>query len=135
MALADFSLREQWDFVHGWHPPLTRAERQGRWQTWNQFFEDYDSIEAELIERLADGSATWRLREGQAAPFGSTIRAELHEGQVFDAHRHSSMEHAHIYVRDDQHIHEEYRRTPPLRLSDDTLYHGQIEPAIEVRSA
>jgi hypothetical protein len=124
VPLAAFGFRELWHFVHGWHPPAIEVERQAsRWQTWDQFFEDYDSIEDELIERLASGDVPARLRAGQRLPFGSTIRGDMQPGQCYDGHRHAALLHAHIYRRDDGHRHTDQSEAAVLDLG----------PAVEVR--
>lgn len=114
VPLDTFGYRELWPFVHGWHPPLAGAlHHVGGWQTWDQFFADFDSIEDELIERLAAGTVMARLSPGQALPFGSTIRGALQAGECYDAHRHAAYQHSHIYRFRDGHEHAELARLGP----------------------
>ena len=123
VPLDTFGYRELWPFVHGWHPPIAGAlHHVGDWETWEQFFADFDSIEDELIERLAAGTVMEQLASGQELPFGSTIRGELRArpGECYDAHRHCALLHAHIFTPGDGHAHAELAR---------------LGPAVEVRAA
>jgi hypothetical protein len=47
--LSDFDIPEQLCFLASWFPPREdRPQDRGRWQTWTDFLDDYESIRDEL---------------------------------------------------------------------------------------
>ena len=143
VTLDSLGFRELHRFIRGWRPPLPGFDhpQPGDWLTWRSYFAAYEQVRTELLDLIAedDGSLLAvrlaRLEPGNV-PFAERIEAEIAEAGAdgtYDCHRHGGSQHSHVYVRDDAHVHEEWRVNPPLRLPSGKLWHGVIWPAVEVR--
>jgi hypothetical protein len=49
-ALDDMDVADVLSFLAGWQPPLTEFDaKRDRWQTWSEFFGEYELLRVELL--------------------------------------------------------------------------------------
>lgn len=116
-SLDSFSVMEVLCFTVAWSPPISDDDRRRfpRWESWSDFFKDYDSIRPLLVVS--------RFHKRGVPLFADTVREALAAaqlGEVWEKHRHSGLQHAHLYQRGDGHVHDgfEARLGPAVELSD-----------------
>ena len=116
ITLDSCGVMDRISFMNGWCPPIDEFERiRARWPSWEQYFADYDAVRDEL---LADPEI--QRVYGDKVLFADQVRSTLlQDGEVYDAHRHRALQHAHPYVRGVEHVHDGYV--------------GMLGPAREVR--
>lgn len=104
LPMSSFSICELLDFASEWSPPQTPLERRrSRWQSWGEYFADFEAVRDEL--EASHMGAT--MRELGRVPFAARMITEFpqHPDEVYEGHAHRSRVHGHFYRRDDGHDH------------------------------
>jgi hypothetical protein len=110
LSLDTFTAMELLAFTVAWSPPVDDTDRRRfpRWQTWEAYFRDYDTIRPLLI--VSD------YHKPGAVLFADTARAALaaaKKGEVWAKHTHKALLHSHLYTHGDAHVHDDDARLGP----------------------